>query len=1686
VVLGTGIASDSTITAINGNDVTLSTPSTLTSGVTVTFTVFKPLSIDQYADAGFNASGGVNFRNTGGLSTLGNLALNTPSISGASLSSLALTAAGALTVVAPPGGGAGSGGLGASLTLQGFSVTVNSNIVLPSGSLTLHATGGDLLVGNVSATRLDVSGTAQSFFDLTKYTGGGQINLTADAGKVQVFSGSTLSVAAQPDGGNAGSLAVSAPQGIVSLDGTLLGNAAGGSSGTFTLDAGSIEGAVTGMGVSLGILDVSLNAGNFDLSRSIRVRNGSLIVDDSIKTAAFSLSADTGSITVTGTGIIDASGTTGGSVSLYARDYLILQQGAQLTVAGSQFDNAGKGGSVDLETTKGRITIGASSGGVPTIDLSVAGGSGGSLHLRAPQVDAANNVIAVNSNTTPVDLAIDAFGAGSISNAGIIIAEGFHVQDALTNGTAVIDNFETTAKTNATAFMSHWSAIQTRLLTATPSLANVFNVQPGEEIDNSLGSLVLNSDWDLSAAAWRFGAQKTATNIYTFNTITEGVEPGILTLRAKNSIILHGSLSDGFGDGYGSSTLPYDLNGVKALWLASLLPAFQDGTLQRSWSYRLTSGADFTASDFHQVQSLNTLNAAGLTGSIQIGVNGYANTTSTGLTDSAVEGLYQVIRTGTGDITISAGNNVQLLNQFATIYTAGAQVADPTLGGTFQLPLTYDFFGYYPTQYTQGGGNVTITAQGDIEHQTQKISDNSLIPDSSKQLPMNWLYRRGYVDASGNFGASLFGDIASTTWWIDFSNFFEGVGALGGGNVTMIAGHNVSNVDAVAPTNARMTSGTPANPLAANQTLVELGGGDVTVRAGNNIDGGVYYVENGQGTLVAGNNITTNSTRSPSVSFTSSPIIYSASTWLPTTLFLGNGSFDVSAGGNLLLGPVANPFLLPQGVNNSVYYKTYFSTYSTTDSVNVSSLGGSITFRESATLPFTFNETNLMEAWLDHVLFPLPGLDTAVKYQPWLAITETDVTKFSTFASLLPASLSATSFSGDINLVGGLTLSPSPTGTVDLLAAGSINALLSNGQVVLSNKNVTVWGSGFINLSDANPANIPGITTPDAYQAMVQAYSDSNPNPPIDPYQAALDSSYLDFSSSVLMLNETGSYAGAASVLDKQLALHASINGKTLHTGDTSPVHVYARSGDISGLTLFSAKAAKVVAGYDLTDIALYVQNNSSNDVSVVSAGHDIIAYDLNSPLLLQATSFGNALESSTYSTSHIVQTSTTGSNGKPLYSNNTIIDGQAGDIQISGPGTLEVTAGRNLDLGSVPTNYDGTSITSNGPADGLTSIGNARNPALPYNGADIIGGAGIGLAVGLSDSQPDFKNFISTIVHGENGATYLSELSDISGLGIGTLAQFDQLSSEQQVMLVLDIFYLALRDAGRNHATTGDYAAGYAAIAALFPGNQWKGDITTQSRDIRTKQGGDISLLAPGGSLTLETITSGSPLAPPGIITEHGGDISIFTDGNVDIGISRIFTLLGGNEIIWSTHGNIAAGSSSKTIQTAPPTRVLIDPQSANVKTDLAGLATGGGIGVLATVTGVAPGNVDLIAPNGTVDAGDAGIRSSGNLTIAAAQVLNASNISASGSSTGTSVAVSAPSIGSITSAAGTGGAANAAAADQAAASRQNQSSSQQETPSIITVEVLGFGDGSEGQSNQGRNEDRKKETPETDVAGL
>ena len=1551
-------------------------------------------AITGYTAVEMLATAGVRFEGKGGLGIPGTLTITTPIVNATQAAQQSLIAGGALRIETNTDAPLLSGGFGAQLALQGSSVAINSAIALPGGTLSVLSTSGDLNVGG----NLGLSGISKTFYDVQRFTDGGKVTLSADHGNVLLGATSGISVAAPAGGGNAGSVSISAPEGIFTLaaGASFSGfGGTGGQAGSFSLDAKRIPGG--GTASSVAALDTQLNVGGFNYSRSYRIRTGDVLIDNApaINPAIshiYNLTADAGSITVSGK--INASGNHGGAISLVASGDVILASGSVLTVVAQDFDSAGKGGSVFLGAGSAVLSGGTYAAGTGAVDIqtgstidlsvlsianaadpaaatlaaSVLGKYSGTLELRAPQV-AGPDFVAVK----PLN--------GTIRNASSIVVQGFAV---FTSGDETIDSVELLVQDSGANFAGGFdsngiqqagntTAIVSRLLANNAALAPLLHVRPGAEIVNPLGDLTLVNDWSLAFV--RFGPNSD--------------EPGLLTLRAKGNLNFnfHASLNDGFGLDFSADPLP-----------------------GASWTYRMAAGADFSAADFHRVLPLTSLGAT--TGSLVLGSDpgSFATLPTARNNDrqSILPDYFQTIRTGTGDIDIAVGRDVVFLNPLATIYTAGT-VADPI--ADFDVPnIEYSDVRVGPRQdplyfanYTLNGGNLTIRAQNDIARYNVTAA-GKLVADSSRELPNNWLYRRGYRDpATGQFTAGIFGDVGSTTWWIDFSNFFEGVGTLGGGNLTMIAGRDISNVDGLVPTNARL----PYTATAAS-SLIELGGGDLTVHAGRNIDAGVYYVERGTGSLAAGGSIQTNATRAAvKQTQVNSPAIANSDTWLPTTLFLGKGSFDVKANGDLLLGPVANPFLLPQGINNSFYNKSYFSTYDPANTVSVASLGGTVTLRDRAV-----GDAGSLTSWFQNVqLLPPSTQGNFSESQPWLRLAETSTVQFSTVSGLMPSSLKATTFSGDLNIIGNLTLSPSSRGTVDFAIAGAINGLQENGRA--SGTGNRIWVSTRINLSDADPANIPSVFSPLSLAL------------PVDSGSWAVTPTTLTDSINALF-NESGSTIGSRGAIEVKQALHAP---GPLHSGYTDPVRIYALGGDVSGMNLFAGKATRVLAANDITDVALFMQNTAASDVSVVAAGRDIVAFNPNSLLRQQAKSPGNILTSSD--------------------------PAATGDIQIGGPGTLEVLAGRNLSLGA--------GRNANSPADlsaGIASIGNQRNPALSFTGAHLIIGAGTGTAATLGASSLALDSFITQFLTPQNLDRYLPEVDIIPGL---TAATFPTLAAEDKARVALEIFYRLLRDSGRdrNDASSpylGTYAVGFSAIEALFPASHgWRGDISLDSRSIRTASGGNINVFAPGGGLTLGTNIQ-SP--PPGIVTESGGSISIFANNSVSIGVQRIFTLRGGDEIIWSSRGDIAAGASSKTVQTAPPTRVSIDPQSADVQTDLAGLATGGGIGVLATVAGIAPGNVDLIAPGGAIDAGDAGIRSTGKLNVAATVILNASNIQASGGSTGTpTVSVSAPSLGSIN--AGNTQAATSSSSNDATrqAAQQSTPPPKDEPPSVITVEVLGYG---------------------------
>jgi filamentous hemagglutinin len=475
---------------------------------------------------------------------------------------------------------------------------------------------------------------------------------------------------------------------------------------------------------------------------------------------------------------------------------------------------------------------------------------------------------------------------------------------------------------------------------------------------------------------------------------------------------------------------------------------------------------------------------------------------------------------------------------------------------------------------------------------------------------------------------------------------------------------------------------------------------------------------------------------------------------------------------------------------------------------------------------------------------------------------------------------------------------------------------------------------------------------------------------------------------------------------------------------------VYAVQGDVIGAggSLDLSKAVELRAGRDVSDLNLTVQHANSGDRSVVQADRDVV---------YQGTAPVDKL-----------------------------------GIFVGGPGSLEVSAGRDVNLGA---------------SGGIVSRGDLGNAALPLGGADIRVLAGVGEA-GL-DAVSTLQRLSQRLASGSAAesdlwlARWLTGNTALTAGNAGAaVAEVAALPPATQRDRVRDFVFTALRETGRDANRTksgyaGNFDRGYAALELVFPGmgekdangqfTKYNGGIDMFASSIRTERGGNIDLLVPGGGLVVGLPNTPEALVVKrdgvlGVVALQKGDIRAFTRDDILVNQSRILTVLGGDIVLWSSEGDIDAGKGKKTATSAPPPVITTNPTTGAVFQELQGAATGSGIGAL--ITGDVPaGDVDLIAPKGTVDAGDAGIRA-GNLNIAALVVLGADNITVSGSSAGTPVADTSA-ITASASGATSGGddtskvveALNQAAADSAKAAQEIAASLR---PSVVRVDVLGYGE--------------------------
>jgi filamentous hemagglutinin family protein len=304
--------------------------------------------------------------------------------------------------------------------------------------------------------------------------------------------------------------------------------------------------------------------------------------------------------------------------------------------------------------------------------------------------------------------------------------------------------------------------------------------------------------------------------------------------------------------------------------------------------------------------------------------------------------------------------------------------------------------------------------------------------------------------------------------------------------------------------------------------------------------------------------------------------------------------------------------------------------------------------------------------------------------------------------------------------------------------------------------------------------------------------------------------------------------------------------------------------------------------------------------------------------------------------------------------------------------------------------------------------------------------------------------------------------------------------------------------------ASSGQFIRGYRAVDLLFPGTRGytandlggttnggkrvlTGNLDLRLATLETQRGGDVTILGPGGRVlggsvvatSAQAARRGANVADPfnlfrgvrrlptsndaaarifdipigfeGVLTLRGGSVRGFTDGDFLLNQSRLFTLSGGDVTLWSSNGDLNAGQGAKTSANNPPVVVRFDPNGVGTL-DQAGTVAGAGIAALQPAGVDKAPDVTLIAPVGTVDAGDAGVRASGNVFVAAARVANADNFKVGGTAFGNIATTSVD-----TGAAASANAASAAAS-QAAAAVNPTGGRAGNDQSRISVDVLGF----------------------------
>lgn len=1016
---------------------------------------------------------------------------------------------------------------------------------------------------------------------------------------------------------------------------------------------------------------------------------------------------------------------------------------------------------------------------------------------------------------------------------------------------------------------------------------------------------------------------------------------------------------------------------------------------------------------------------------------------------------WSVLRTGKGDLELLAAGDVVMKSGFG-VYTAGtpttlgegrdaafnspraAAPRNTALLGPDLVPGSYDAaLAGYQAWYPDHGGNLRVEAGRDIvgDVWTGRAESGTSERDwalYSSAAVGNWLWRQGTGSTTGV-------EPVPTSWWVNFGTYtnvstaagasprmvgFTGFGTLGGGNLTLEAGRDAGVRDAIgdalgsltAPRSGAIIAAVGSTGRVSDGQLHLTGGGDLQLRIGGALNPNLRATFSSLNASRAGQNLDLNGTFSNL-----------------------RGSLQLDAGRIGAMGVTLESYAT-LGVQRAA---DLFAP----DAARA--MGGPVLVLGDAAAQLQARGDVVLGGVADAGRVPLAN---------YSAVLQDDGARAagSTWFSLWTANTAVDLFSAGGDLAPGLAGPENVTGSnlgleqVKLAVRGSddllnywlypsrFSAIAAQGDIKLDRISTTPGTQDVILLAPSATGRLDvlaggGIFAQRGATQIARSASDARLPGPFDP---AFMAEQGDSSGNVTRSRHNLSVDGNNPSPEASLPLFAFGPNTPLTTVSAAlaPSRFYAVQGDIIGLAtgaqrtldpnarqrtqlnwFEAAGAVQLRAGRDILGVSMTALNTAPTDITVVAAGRDIV---------------------------HL-------------------------DATIAGPGNAEISAGRQLrqeDLGSI--------VSLGGIIQGDTRPGasialTAGNQQIDFAAlrARYLDSANLADPAQSLASQPGK----AVKIYEKELKQWLQQRFGVAADGDGALAAFDALPQEQQRIFLRQVYYAELREGGREYTDVegprfGSYLRGREAIATLMPDKDATGATIQRTGDIvmyggsgvRTEAGGNIELMAPGGQIVVG-VQGVVPPASAGLVTQGQGDIRLFSQDSVLLGLSRVMTTFGGDILAWSEQGDINAGRGSQTTLLYTPPRRVYDTWG-NVILSPQAPASGAGIATLNPIAEVAPGDVDLIAPLGTIDAGEAGIRVSGNINLAALQVLNAANIQVQGDSKGLPVLASV-NVNALASASAAANSASQAAQD---VMRKSQDDARRNQPSVISVQILGFGSAS------------------------